>query len=298
MTEQKIITYCPDGKPHTAIDDIDAGEKVCNRCGIVLEEKTTHDELYSQTYKMDNNSSKFTGQTNKNLGESTYMRKGMKDFTGKGISPKNRQMFKQINKWDNRVKWQYNNGHLLFIIKQQTSLLGLNEVTILEIEKYMKKVVGEKLTRGRVTLDLLSAVIYYVCKKNDIPKSMAEISTAMNIPTKRIYQNLRVINEAYGVVSKIPSLDSYVSKYFTKTSIDPKWEPEVRRLLSVLQESKFHEGKSPSVLVGAVMRYIVLNTDCDYHGTFAEISDACEISDVSLRSMGDRVTSILNFGVE
>ena len=298
MTQQKLITCCPNGKPHNAINDTFAGEIVCNLCGIVIEEKTTHDEMYSHTYTMDGSGSTFTGQTNKNVGESTFIRKSMKDFNGKSITPNNRRMLKQINIWDNRVKWQYNNGHLMFIVKQQCSLLKLNEVTTIEVHNLMKKVVDEKLTKGRVKLDLLSAIIYYICKKNDIPKSMAEISKAMDIPTKRIYKNLRVINEAYGIVTKIPNLDSYVSKYFSKTSINIKYEPEVRRLLRILQDSKFHEGKSPAVLVGAVMKYIVLNMDCDFNGTFSEISEACEISDVSLRSMSDRVTAILNFGVE
>jgi len=299
MTQQKLLqTCCPDGKPHTEIDDIYAGEIVCNRCGIVLEEKTIHDEMNSNTYKLDGNSIKFVGQTNKNIGESTFIRKGMKDFNGKSVTQKNRQMFKQINKWDSRVKWEYNNGHLIFIVRQQCSALQLNEVTTLEVEKYMKKVADEKLTRGRVILNLISAVIYYVCKKNDIPKSMAEISKALDVPTKIIYQNLRVVNEAYGVIAKMPSLDSYVSKYFSKTSINAKYEPEVRRLLGVLQESKFHEGKSPAVLVGGVMKYLVMNNDCNFRGTFEEISKACEISDVSLRSMCDRITAVINLGVE
>ena len=297
MTQQKLQTYCPNGKLHNAIEDEHTGEVVCNLCGIILEEKTEYVETHSNTYTMDGSGSRFSGQTNKNVGESTFIRKDMKDFNGKNVEPKNRQMIKQINVWDTRVKWQYNNGHLLFIIRQQCSLVNLSEMITLEVEKLMKKIVDEKLTKGRVRIDLISAVIYYVCKKYDIPKSMGEISEAMDVPTKRIYKNLRIINDAYGIVAKIPNLDSYVSKYFSKTDINKKYEPEVRRVLKVLQESKFHEGKSPAVLVGGVMRYIITNSDCNYTGKFDQLAAACGISDVSLRMMANKITSVLNFGL-
>lgn len=298
MTQQILLKkYCPDGKEHKRIEDVDAGEFLCSRCGIVFEEKTIYDDMHSHTSTLDSHETNHVGQSNKHVGQSTFMKKNMTDHKGKKAKGINKKIFKDINTWDNRIKWRANNGRLLIIVKQTCDLLKLKESIHVEVEKYMKKLVAESVTRGRVTRELLGATIYYVCKQYDVPMTMKEISEAMDIPSKIIYQNLRVINEAYGSVNKVQSMNSYVSKYFTKTSIKPKYEKEVLRLLQKVEKDKLHVGKSPAVVIGGIMKYLVITTG-DYNGTHGDIARACDISEVSLRIMCSRIMPTLDMGVE
>lgn len=290
---QHVHVYCPDGQKHNRIEDPDAGEQLCSKCGMVFEERTIYDEHFSHTSTKKKDDNEYKGQSNKHLGESTFIPKKMVDVNGKAIDFKNRGLFKQINKWDSIVKWNANRGPMLSQLKQCCDTLLIHETTQVEIIKYMNKVIDEKLTRGRVVRQMIASVIYYVCKQYDIPKTMSEISKEMNVPTKIIYQNLRVLNEAFGSVAKVQSMQSYVSKYFTKTEISPKHEKDVLRLLLELEKTQFHVGKQPATVIGGVMKYVVTQPGCDYKGTFGDLAKACGISEVSLRNSYDKIIPIL-----
>lgn len=296
MNQQLIMLTCPDGSKHQVIEDIDAGEMLCGKCGIVLEERTVMDESLLPRAVMDESQTKFVGQNNKYIGESTHINKTFKDEKGKSS---NKNLFRAINKWDSRIAWNNNKGKLISHVDQVCSKFKLTEVIHGEIRQIMKKLQRESWTRGRVTHELLGATIYYVSKKYNFPITMAEIGVVTNLSAKVIYRNLLVVNEACGEINaenKVTSFDSYVSKYFSKTNLPPKYEKDVLKLLKITQETKFHEGKSPSVLIGAIMKYIVITNKLQKQIPFTTLSKACDVSDVAVRAMCYKVTKLFESG--
>jgi transcription initiation factor TFIIIB Brf1 subunit/transcription initiation factor TFIIB len=290
--KQHTIIYCPDGRKHNKIEDIDAGEKLCTRCGIVFEEKTIFDETVSLTVTRNKKDTGFIGSTNKHIGESTYMT--ITDNAGKPINQKNKLMFKQINTLDLRIKIRANRSTLLREVRQCCDILNINETIENEIIKCMKNISDQKLTRGRILRQVIAATIYYICKKYELPKTMSEISKTINVPTKVIYRNLRFINDAYGSIQNSQPISYYVSRYFTKTDISPKYEKDILELLEKVEKVQFHIGKQPATVIGGLMKYFVtINTDCNYKGTFADIAKACSISEVSLRNTCNQLIPIL-----
>jgi transcription initiation factor TFIIIB Brf1 subunit/transcription initiation factor TFIIB len=191
-----------------------------------------------------------------------------------------------LRKWDKRI--QVNSNHhdkaRGEMVAKYCEKLELGIALKSDIHKYMLKSAKDKLIQGRNTVEMLAAVIHYVCKKHGVPKSLAEISRHTNVPTKKIYKNYSVICQEYGTVQKVQDIETYVTQYIVKAKMPIKYEPELRRLLALLKKEKFQEGKSPNVIIATLIRFIAINVN-DYPTTLEKIAHSCDISDVAVRGM-------------
>lgn len=274
MTNKQILEYkfCLDGKEHIMIDDIHTGEVLCEKCGVVFEERTIATEQFFKEIGKSNMST--------NLGHNTVI-----PHDGK-LKYSEKKTFNNLRKWDRRI--QVNSNHhdkaRGELVAKYCEKLELGVTVKTDVHKYMMKLAKDKLVQGRHTVEMLASTIHYVCKKHEIPKSMAEISRHTNVPTKKIYKNYSIICQEYGTVQKVQDIDTYVTQYMTKAKMPIKYEPELRRLLALLKKEKFQEGKSPNVIIASLIRFISINVN-DYPITQEKIAEACDVSDVAIRGV-------------
>ena len=153
------------------------GEIVCNDCGLILSERNVDKSASSARYfnAEEMKAKVLTGPQNNILSDihqSTFVKtKNIKNSD-----------FKRIFKQNNLLNWRQKN----FIIasreiKRITASLRLpNYVKEMTMSLYKKYLQNNALS-GRSINGMIAACLYYVCKVNQISRSLKEISNKINV---------------------------------------------------------------------------------------------------------------------
>jgi len=301
------------------ITDEYAGELICGKCGVVLEEKTL--SYRQEPTKNDSNemsSHMMMTMDTKYIGLSTIIGNqklfGIKDHTGKAIPKITQDSLNRL----------YNSGNIQMTgcQKSQKSIvsgmvkldglvhkLSLSENVSQETARLYKKAHAAKIVSGRSIIGVMSACLYYSCKKLDIPRDMTEICNAANIKKNVLFSCYRTIVDSMELYCSEKNHDDdkknsrrcandntitkqrhikCIPKIISKLGLTQRISRQAANLI-LLQDDYFLSGKNPNA-VAATAIYITCNHDKKYHSiTQREISEASGITAVSIRNISKKI---------
>ena len=148
------------------VTDVEVGEVMCERCGMILAEKTTEMGLEYHIFTNEDyitNSRvgpKLKSSFIDNL--STVINSHNIDSSGKRLSGKMKSEFYRLRKWDRQSKSKKNQifSEPFILLDAIRSKLALSELVVEKSAHIYRKVVSNKLTKGRNKQVLISAAIY------------------------------------------------------------------------------------------------------------------------------------------
>ena len=304
------------------ITDEYAGELICGKCGVVLEEKTKSYRQEPTKNDFNEMSSHTTTTNTKHIGTSfttigNQKSFGIKDHTGKTIHKITKDSLNRLYNSGNiqRTSCQRFQSIVSGMVKLDGLVhkLSLSENVSQETARLYKRAHAARIVSGRSIMGVMAACVYYSCKKLDIPRDMAEICNAANIKKNVLFSCYRVIvdsmelyseknyddknkdgryikDDGYNTITKQRHIRC-IPKIISKLELPQRICRQAASLI-LLQDDYLLSGKNPNV-VAATAIYITCNHDKKYNSiTQREVSEASGITTMSIRNISKKIIMI------
>jgi transcription initiation factor TFIIB len=161
--------------------------------------------------------------------------------------------------------------------------LGLPNAISEQAAYIFRKAVNAKISRGRVTGELIAAAIYAACRQTNTPRTLHEVSRALNIHKKRIATSYRILLKTLDIKTELQKPSDYLPKICSILELNEKTKRYAYEILQYLEKGELMQGSKPTVVCAAA-----LYLSCVKNGeerSQGEISEAAGISSVALRNV-------------
>ena len=275
----------------TMITDIEAGEIICTKCGIVASQYIESQKNWPvRNYE---NINTYQGSPSSlaihDKGLSTTIGLSKLDSHGNTLDYKTQEKFNRLRKWDKRLQLQNSSRNLTSAFRQLEALkdkLSLSDVVAEKTAYIYRRVQQDGLVRGRKINSVLAASLYLACREFGIPRSIREIIKANNgkySETARAYRQILL-----HLNIKIPQLNIYkiIEKVGRNANIEDKNIRIALKLMKKLETTGFSAGRDPMGLAGAIL-YVTLNFSTNIQAkkvTQSQIAQAAGVSEVTIRA--------------
>ena len=287
------------------ITDVESGEIICNRCGIVAVQDL--EDAKKIWYKAEDNigdtrNGSPTSLTLYDQGLATTIGNTNRDASGNVI---NSMMVTRLNKMrfhDKRSQINKSARNLGRAFRQLDSLKDKLSLTNAVIEKtayIYRKVQEAGLVRGRKINTVLAASLYIACREFEIPRTLREISEVNN---EKYHETSRVYRDVVLHLGKqVPQIDlyRYIEKVGKKAKLEEKNIRQAFRLMKKVQDAGLSAGKEPMGIVGAVIYLSLPKSDENIRQriiTQAVIAEAAGVSEVTIRNVYKEIEKKLSLG--
>jgi len=294
------------------IDDTDNGEIICSGCGIVMAE---HMEDHGPEAKSNSLEDKMklaraTGQTSysqHDLGITTEISVGTKDFSGKKINAEMASQMHRLGKWQTRVRVASSRDRRLSSVLGriseicQKSSLPKNVIETASI--IYRSLDGKNIqVKGKSVVSISAAVVYMACKRCDVIRTLDEI--LHNIcSTKEIKSRTRLASRYYrtlvmelGTVSvPVVTMDKYISKIANMTNTETR---VFRLALDISEKTKdrsLADGKAPNGIAAA---YLYIASILLGQGVLQrDVSTVSGVTEVTIRNRCKEILSVYKINI-
>jgi transcription initiation factor TFIIB len=303
----QTITQCEmcDPSESKMITDVESGEIICNRCGIVVVRDL--EDTKKIWHKVEDNGSDTRNGNPSSLtlydqGLTTKIGNTNRDASGNVINSMMMVRLNRMKNLDRRSQINKSARNLGRAFRQLDSLkdkLGLSNAVIEKTAYIYRKVQEAGLVRGRKVNTVLGASLYVACREFEIPRTLREISAVNNEKyreTSRVYRQI-----VLHLGKQVPRINPfrYVEKVGKKAKLGEKNIREALRLMKKVQEKGLSAGKEPMGIVGAVIYLSLPKSDENIRQriiTQAIIADAAGVSEVTIRNVYKEIEKKLSLG--
>ncbi len=252
------------------VDDTENGEIICSGCGIVTQEHIADHgpEARSNSLEDKMKLARATGQTTysqHDLGITTEISMGTKDFSGKKITAETTSQMHRLGKWQQRVRVASSRDRRL------ASILGsVSEIcqkcslpkNVLETASIIYRSLDAKniQVKGKTVVSISAAVVYMACKQCDVIRSFDEIirevchERDVKAKTKLASRYYRMLAMELGTVAtSIITMDKYISKIANMTDTDTRVERLSLEIAEKTKDRSLTDGKAPNGIAAAYL---------------------------------------------
>lgn len=288
------------------IDDYENGETVCSRCGLVNADNLpdVSPESIGMSPEERPRLVRASGQTLfslHDLGISTKIDVGTRDFSGKPIRRNVLAQVSNLRRWQQRVRITSSRDRrissILARISHICNVLSLSD-NIVETAAMIYRNIDSRIdVRNKSQGAMASAVVYMACKQCDVIRSMVEIASTVydrkEIVTKkklaaRYYRSL--VLEIGSPRSSLMPTEKYISKIANVSETDPRVERLALNLAHKTKNYEILDGKDPNGIAAAYL--YIASTLLGYNMMQRDISDAAGVSEVTIRHRCKEIMSM------
>jgi transcription initiation factor TFIIB len=287
------------------ITDVESGEIICNKCGIVVVRDLEDTKKIWHKAEDNGNDTRNGNPSSLTLydqGLTTKIGNSNRDASGNIINSMMMVRLNRMKNLDKRSQINKSARNLGRAFRQLDSLkdkLGLSNAVIEKTAYIYRKVQEAGLVRGRKVNTVLGASLYVACREFEIPRTLREISVVNNEKyreTSRVYRQIVLHLE-----KQVPRINlfRYVEKVGKKAKLEEKNIREALRLMKRVQETGLSAGKEPMGIVGAVIYLSLPKSEENIRQriiTQAIIADAAGVSEVTIRNVYKEIEKKLSLG--
>ncbi len=279
------VKRCPECNSIDLTHDDQAGEIICNECGLIVEEKMvdTGQDAGGQFDKSEkkgrggapSSMQKFDKGLTTNVGEISDIYKLESGQTRKYL---------RLKKWQERVSTSIERNLRLAMseLRRVASFLNLPSVVRDESSRVYNFVLQRGLVRGRSMESVIAACIYAACRSYNIPRTLDEISAASDVERKEIGRTYRFIVRKLKIKIKPSSPRDYISRFASILHLSPKTQNNALKVLKKADVSELTSGRGPAGIAAAALYVSALLND--EKKTQREVADVAGITEVTIRN--------------
>jgi len=278
------------GSVHRIVDPMRA-ETHCAECGLVFE---TTEILATAPPPLETPGSEGSGR-----GIGPFVPPGgSKRALGSTLSTARDGQGKRLD-WHRRYEFQ----HLKRVMQRQTSRaadggidrsparneiivaverLGLPPVIQAETEHVFREAKQRGLFRGRSLPASVGAALYVACRRFSIPRTLGEVSEAVNAKRSEVGRTFKVIQRGTGLTVPSVGTKAFLGRYAQELALSPWVRSNVEAMLDEARDDPELSGLSPHGLVAALI-YLA----AEKHGerrSRAQVARVSAVTEVTLRS--------------
>ncbi len=268
MNTIEVQKCCPECES-TLVDDIQNGERFCSACGVIVAEQMADygPETKSSSLEEKMKLARATGQTTysqHDLGITTEIAIGTKDFSGKSINSQVANQMHNLRKWQQRVRVSTPRERRLSIvlakIGETCKTLALSKNVLETASMIYRSLDGKVEVKGKSVVSISAATIYMACKQCEIVRSLDEICRGLCSPkdlkpkTKlaaRYYRTM--VMELGNSTAPVITMDKYISKIANLTGTDVRVERLALEISEKTKDRNLADGKAPNGIAAAYL---------------------------------------------
>jgi transcription initiation factor TFIIB len=280
---------CPECGSEALVVDRDGGEKICSRCGYVVQEVIVdrkpewrafnHTEIMRRSRVGAPSSPAYSDK-----GLHTTMGNVRRDLKGK-VSNERKWQLRRLSTWQRRVTNSSDHRNLTIAMNILARLCnelhipkGVKEQAAVIYRHSLKK----NLVRGRSIENIVATSLYSACRLFKTQRSLNDICVRVNSSKKDLARSYRLLHDELNLKVPRPKAENKIAKIAGKIDIDYKIQRHAIRLLKKAEEKKITAGKAPTGLAAAAL-YIACKQNND-KCTQKDIAFAAGVTEVTVRN--------------
>jgi len=288
---------CPECQS-TLVDDMQNGEIICSGCGVVVADQIADSgpETISSNLEDKMKLARATGQTTysqHDLGITTEISLGTKDFSGKTINHEVANQMHNLRKWQQRIRVssprERRLANVLSKMGETCDSLNLSKNVLETASMIYRNLDGHVDVKGKSVVSITAATIYMACKQCDVVRSLEEIcrgicsSKDVKSKTKLAARYYRTMVMEMGQFTvPVVSMDKYISKIANKTQTEVRVERLALEIAEKTKDSSISDGKAPNGIAAAYL--YVASVLLGQNVLQRDVSSVAGVTEVTIRN--------------
>ncbi len=290
---------CPECGSTYFYTDPEMGERVCAKCGLVVEQDLI--DVSQEWRAFDAGQKEKRARTGAPL---TFKRhdKGLSTEIGKGVTElfkvpaKKRSQFFRIRKWQKRLmsSKDRNLSFALGELERLVSYLGLPKTLHEEVAQLYEKVLDKGLVRGRSIESIIASLVYAMCREYGTPRTLSEIAQATGIEKRELGRTYRYIARKMNIKILPADAESYIPRFASMLGLSDRVHMRAIEILRKAKKKDVISGKGPTGCAAAAI-YIASVLEGE-RKTQREVADTVGVTEVTIRNRYKEIVDAL--GIE
>ena len=300
MIKSEKITGCPECGNNDLIRDYEAGELVCEGCGMVVSSELFDHGPEWRAFNLEQREKRTRvgaplTWTIHDKGLSTIIDWTGRDIYGRGLKPEQRAQAYRLRKWNRRSKVSgASERNLAYALSELTKIaykLNLPKNVLETASVIYRQVVRKRLIRGRSIQGVAAASIYMACRQCNVIRTLEEVGNAANISKKENGRNYRFLLRK--LETRVPPVKakSYVSKFVNQLTLSGNVENLAMQILEQATEMRLTNGRGPAGIAAAATYMASLLTN--ERRTQGVIARNGKVTEVTIRNRYKELTKKL-----
>jgi len=288
---------CPECQS-TLVDDMQNGEIICSGCGVVVADQIADSgpETISSNLEDKMKLARATGQTTysqHDLGITTEISLGTKDFSGKTINHEVANQMHNLRKWQQRIRVssprERRLANVLSKMGETCDSLNLSKNVLETASMIYRNLDGHVDVKGKSVVSITAATIYMACKQCDVVRSLEEICRGI-CPSKDVKSKTKLAARYYRTMVMemgqftvpVVSMDKYISKIANKTQTEVRVERLALEIAEKTKDSSISDGKTPNGIAAAYL--YVASVLLGQNVLQRDVSSVAGVTEVTIRN--------------
>jgi transcription initiation factor TFIIB len=285
MQNSSVCSICK--KDKTIITDLDSGEIVCSKCGLVISDKIQDTRQEWRSFGISEaKDRRRTGVpislARYDMGLYTMIGSGYNDGRGQVLDASMRFTMRRLRKWDFRTQASTNRNlgtafNQLNILKDK---LGLPDSIIEKTAYIYRKARKRGLGRGKETSSTLAASLYLACRQEGTLRTLNEISMISNIKRKAVSRQYRDMVIELDI--RIPTVDPIkcITRIANQINLNQMVKQKAINIMNATTKSGLSAGKNPMGLAASILYISCVINGCNNIGQtiFAQTAGVTEVT--------------------
>jgi transcription initiation factor TFIIB len=281
------------------VTDGATGERFCASCGYVVSEQI-QESGPERHFKDERDDKSRTGIPTSlaihDMGLATIIGTADRDATGKPLSTHMKHNMNRLRTWDSRSQMHEqidrNLKHAFTQLDKLRDKLTLSDAVVEKAAYIYRKALAKNLVRGRSIEGVLAAAVYAACRDAETPRTLNDVSDAINVKRKDLTKNYRLLVNELDL--RIPVVNSIncMSKIASKVGLNEKVKRVALGILKDANDTRLTAGKDPMGMAASAL-YISC-TKCNVNVSQKEIAMAAGVTEVTIRNRYKDLRKSLN----
>ena len=273
---------CSVCRSEVVVTDHECGEVICSRCGVVVDRLESSSIQEWRAFSVDDFYRKCR------IGGATSLaryNKGLLTTIGNYKDSKEAGFnFDRIRVWDFRIQTANDRSlkQALPVLEHLKDSLGLPDSIVEKSAYFYRKAARFNLIKGRTVSSVLAASVYLACRELETPRTLNEVSSASNVPRKKISRDYRLLVHTFD--PKIPAIDHIrcITRIANKVGLSEKTKRTAINIMRHVIAMQISAGKGPMGIAATVLYIACLKAG--ETKTQKELSIAAGVTEVTIRN--------------
>jgi transcription initiation factor TFIIB len=284
-----MLDFCKHCGEQGLVIDQAEGSIVCRMCGEVegmriIDESSEWRNFAKESSSHGGDDPKRVGEANNNLlpdrGICTTI-SGVNDAS--------------LSRWNQRVMQGGQEKTLsrgFRSIEDLCNVLNIGDIVKEEAQHLFKKVDDQKTLKGRGHNAIVSSCVFIACRKKSNPRSIREISMALNVEKREILKCYSSIKKILPLVHSNKSASEYAKRFASELGFTEVENKKSQIIAERAIEKGLVTGKSPLSVASAAV-YIVAKL-ANKTKTYTEISNVSSMKEITIKSCYKSISSSID----
>jgi len=277
---------CPNCGSFALYVDPIRGERVCDTCGLVVDEGLVDQGPDWTTFEGDDRIGSGPPPSvmvpDKGLG--SMVGNGLRDAKGNPIDARSvaaLNRLRRVSQWTRYDRVERALAPGLAQLSSLSSRMGLAPDFRERAAILLRKTIEAGLSRGRAMDAIVAAVVYLAAKQLGAPRGLHELSHSTGVTIHRISLTAKIISRELGVFARASRAEDFVPRFASQLGLDAVVSEKALSLVAKGNVTKSLEANSP-VGIAAGALYLA-SEELDKPLTQAEIARLTGVSEVTIR---------------